>query len=141
MQQYYLSSGAPIEFVNDSHLHHSAVGSDLYSTMFTAGFALCVGVWVHWALTKKWLTIKNDDNITSTDILKHSILSAAAFALYTISFGSHSEAVKGMLTSAAWQKQFTAAQAVLMVACPMILKFFGSSYVARPENAAREATP
>jgi hypothetical protein len=94
------------------------------------GFVVGVGVWVFWSLRRNSLTIHNDDNVTRFDIIKHSLISAFAFALYTLSFGSHSELLKQAL--AIPDKMLKSIEGILMLVFPMIMRLFGDSYVSKP---------
>lgn len=60
-------------------------------------------------------------------MIKHALLSAFAFALYTISFGSHSEIFKQALGSLGWmtEKMFKSLEGMLMMAFPVLLQLFG----------------
>lgn len=87
-----------------------------------------VGLWTFWSLRNSKLTIRNDDDITNVDMVVHALVTAFAFALYTSSFGSHSELVKEALGVP--EKVLKTVEGGLMVAFPFITRLLGDTHVA-----------
>jgi hypothetical protein len=84
-----------------------------------------VGVWVYKSHQRHNLA-NNSDDLNRFEIIKRSILSASAFALYTLSFGSHAQLLKQTL--AIPDKLLKMIEGILMISFPMIMKLFGDSF-------------
>lgn len=97
----------------------------LVSIYWPAGFVVGVGVWVFWSHHRHAPADEIQAEKEWWDVAKHAVLSAAAFALYTMSFGSHSALLQQIW--AVPDKVVKAVEGVLMLSFPMLMKLFGNT--------------
>jgi ABC-type uncharacterized transport system fused permease/ATPase subunit len=86
-----------------------------------------VAVWVFWSLKREKLVVARDADLTVTDMVTHSTVSAFSFALYTMSMGPH---------FALLQSHFNIPNIMpllVMVVFPIVVWVLGDTYIKKPE--------